>query len=84
MGASVQAHTEAAVVESVKAASDIFAPVSGKVISINDLLEDAPETVNESPFDKGWMFTLQPDDKAELDDLLDVKAYQEFCEHEEH
>lgn len=80
VGASVQAGAEVAVVESVKAASDIYSPVSGTVIAINDALEDAPEIVNESPFDKGWFFRLQPDDMGQLDDLLDGKTYEEFCE----
>ncbi len=84
VGASVQAQAEAGVVESVKAASDIFAPVSGTVTAINESLEDSPETVNQSPFNKGWMFTLQPDNNAQLSDLMDAKAYQEFCEQEEH
>lgn len=79
VGASVQAGAEVAVVESVKAASDIYSPVSGTVIAINDALEDAPEIVNDSPFDKGWFFRIQPDDIGQLDDLLDAKTYEEFC-----
>ena len=81
---NVSAKAEAGVVESVKAASDIYAPVSGTVIAINDELEDAPEIVNESPFDKGWFFKLQPENITELDELLDARAYQELCENEEH
>ncbi|MBV1876264.1 MAG: glycine cleavage system protein GcvH [Pseudomonadales bacterium] len=78
----VVAAGEAGVVESVKAASDIFAPVSGKVIAINNALEEAPEIVNESPYTKGWFFKLQPTDKNDLDNLLDADAYQAFCEAE--
>ena len=84
VGADVEAQGEAGVVESVKAASDIYAPVSGTIIAINEALEDAPEIVNESPFDKGWFFKLQPSDKTELENLLDANAYQEFCEQEDH
>ena len=84
VGADVEAKGEAGVVESVKAASDIYAPVSGKVISVNEKLEDAPETVNDSPFDQGWFFKLQPTDLSELGTLLDADAYQALCESEEH
>ncbi|HIG42229.1 MAG: glycine cleavage system protein GcvH [bacterium] len=84
VGTDVEAQGEAGVVESVKAASDIYAPVSGTIVAINEALEDAPEIVNESPFDKGWFFKLQPGDKTELESLLDANAYQEFCEQEDH
>ena len=66
---------EIAVVESVKAASDIYAPLSGTIIAINEDLEDAPETVNSSPYDDGWMFKMKPAELAELDNLLDAEAY---------
>ena len=62
MGVDVVAKGEAGVVESVKAASDIYAPISGKIISVNETLEDAPETVNDSPYEQGWFFRLQPTD----------------------
>lgn len=69
---------EAGVIESVKTASDLFAPVSGRVIEINPMLEDAPETVNDSPYDKGWLFRIQPDDAAaEWGNLLDAAGYQQ-------
>lgn len=84
LDAEVQARGEAGVVESVKAASDIYAPVSGTIIAINEALEDAPETVNESPFGKGWFFKIQPTDKTELDALMDAQTYQELCEKEDH
>ncbi len=66
---------EMAVVESVKAASDIIAPVSGTIIAINEALDDAPETVNASPYDDGWMFKIKPSEISELDGLLDAEAY---------
>lgn len=83
VGADLEARGEAGVVESVKAASDIYAPVSGTVIAVNEVLEDAPETVNESPYDDGWFFKLQPRDLSELESLLSAGDYEEFCENEE-
>ena len=82
--AEVKANAEAGVVESVKAASDIYAPVSGTIIAINTALEGAPETVNESPYTDGWFFKLKPNDLSELESLLDMNAYQAFCEAEDH
>lgn len=80
----VAAQAEAGVVESVKAASDIYAPISGTVIETNGALEDAPETVNQDPYGDGWFFKLKPDDIAQLDDLLDADAYAEVCETDAH
>ncbi|TVS16014.1 MAG: glycine cleavage system protein GcvH [Gammaproteobacteria bacterium] len=80
----VQAGTEAGVVESVKAASDIYSPVSGTVIAVNDALEESPETVNEDPYGSGWFFRLRPSDKAELDELLDAEGYAEVAENDAH
>ncbi len=71
---------EMAVVESVKAASDIFAPLSGTIIAINEDLEDAPELINSSPYDDGWMFKMQPSEPSELDGLIDAESYQEEIE----
>jgi glycine cleavage system H protein len=82
VGAELTAGQEAGVVESVKAASDIYAPVSGEVIAINEVLEESPETINGDPYQEGWFFRLQPSDTAELDKLLDADAYQEQCEEE--
>ncbi|QKZ02547.1 glycine cleavage system protein GcvH [Pseudomonas eucalypticola] len=65
----------AGVVESVKAASDIYAPVSGEVIAVNEELADSPETLNEEPY-SAWIFKLKPSDKAELDNLLDAAGYK--------
>lgn len=81
--ADVQAKGEAGVVESVKAASDIYAPVSGTIIAVNQALEDAPETVNESPYEDGWFFKLQPNDLSEMEALMSPNDYEEFCENEE-
>lgn len=76
VGSEVTANQEAGVVESVKAASDIFSPVSGEVIAINGALEEAPETVNSSPYDEGWFFKVQPSALEELDDALDAEGYE--------
>ena len=84
VGQVVNAQSEAGVVESVKAASDIFAPVSGTVVAVNETLEDAPETVNLDPYGDGWFFRIDPDDTTELDDLLDARAYAELAEADEH
>jgi glycine cleavage system H protein len=78
------AEAEAGVVESVKAASDIYAPVSGKVIAVNTALEDAPEQVNQDPYGDGWFFKLQPDDAADLEELMSAEEYGEFLESQPH
>ena len=70
-------------VESVKAASDIYSPVAGKVVAVNPLLEDSPETVNSDPYNDGWFFRLQPEDPAELDGLLSAEDYSQLCEDED-
>jgi glycine cleavage system H protein len=66
---------DVAVAESVKAASDIYAPVSGTVIEVNEELEDSPELVNSDAFGEGWLFKVKLDDTAELDNLLDAEGY---------
>jgi glycine cleavage system H protein len=63
------------VIESVKSVSDLYAPVSGKVVAVNPALKDAPEDVNADPYGKGWMIELAANDKAEVDELMDVGAY---------
>lgn len=78
-GQWVAAREEAGVVESVKAASDIYAPVTGTVVAVNEQLEDAPELVNQDPYGDGWFFTIEPDDAAELGELLDADTYAETC-----
>ena len=82
IGQSIQGSVAAGVVESVKAASDIYAPVSGVVIAVNWALEDSPETVNLDPYGNGWFFALEPSDVKELEDLLDAVAYLEVAENE--
>lgn len=79
----VEAKGEAGVVESVKAASDIYAPVGGTIIAVNDALEEAPETVNESPYENGWFFKMKPNDIGELDSLMSPGDYETFCENED-
>ena len=84
LGTSVIAKDEVAVVESVKAASDIYSPVSGEIIAVNEVLIDAPETVNSSPYENGWFYKLAlgEDVELELDDLMDAAAYYDHCEDE--
>lgn len=82
VGQELNAGEEAGVVESVKAASDIFAPVSGEVIAINEELEDAPETINQSPYGDGWFYRIRMSDPTELDGLMDADAYREAVEDE--
>ena len=76
IGSSFSKGDSMAVAESVKAASDIYAPVSGKVVSVNNKLEESPELINESPYDFGWMVTIEP--SGELEDLLDSESYREL------
>lgn len=80
IGATLDAGDEAGVVESVKAASDIYAPVSGEVIDINSQLEDEPEVVNADPYVDGWFFKLRPSDLEELDALLSDEDYAQQCD----
>ena len=79
VGDHLAAGDEAGVLESVKAASDIYAPISGEVIAVNEALEDEPETVNADPYNDGWFFRLQPDDTSELDKLLNAEDYANHC-----
>lgn len=76
VGATFEAGAECAVAESVKAASDIYAPISGEIIAINDALGDSPETVNSDPYQDGWLFQIKASDESELDALLDADAYK--------
>lgn len=82
VGARLHAGDEAGVVESVKAASDIYAPVSGEVIAINESLEDEPESINNSPYGDGWFYKVKLVDAAELDNMLDADGYRELVEAE--
>ena len=84
VGASVQVGHGVATVESVKAASDIYTPVSGEIVEVNEALADSPETINEDAYGEGWLFVVKPSDRAELDELLDADAYAEQLESEDH
>ena len=80
VGAEIARDGEAAVVESTKAASDVYAPVTGTILAVNDRLEESPDLVNESAEDQGWFFRMQIDDEGELDELMDEEGYQAFVE----
>ena len=84
VGQTGTAEEACAVVESVKAASDVYAPVSGEIVEVNEALADAPETVNQDAYGEGWLFRMQPGDANELDALLDADAYQAFLDAESH
>ena len=77
-GATVKAGETFGVVESVKAASDLYAPIAGTVLAVNPVLDTAPETVNQSPYGEGWMFKLKPADPAAVATLLDAAAYTQL------
>ena len=79
-GRQVSKGGEAAVVESVKAASDVYAPVSGEIIEGNQALVDAPDLVNSDPQGEGWFFRIRLSDPSELDGLMDADAYKAFCD----
>jgi glycine cleavage system H protein len=79
VGTTFEAGDEVAVVESVKAAADVYAPVGGEVIEINAALEDAPELINKDAFGEGWLFKLKVTNEAEVDDMLDPDSYEELC-----
>ncbi|MHA2072356.1 MAG: glycine cleavage system protein GcvH [Candidatus Thorarchaeota archaeon] len=79
VGSSVEADSECGLVESMKASSDIFSPLSGEIAEVNSNLEDAPELVNEEPYGKGWMFKIKPSNlDSEMKALMDAKAYGEL------
>lgn len=83
-GASVLAGDAVAVVESVKSASDIYSPISGEIIAVNEDLEATPELVNEDAFERGWIFRIKPTDVGEVDELMDADEYQTQLEEDEH
>lgn len=78
-GKALKASEEVVVIESVKAAADVYAPVAGRVVEVNHALEDKPELVNESPQDKGWLFKIEPISATDIDALLDEDAYHLVC-----
>ena len=84
VGTQVTSGKECGVVESVKAASDVYAPVTGEIVEANPALADSPETVNKDCYGAGWMFRLKPANKADLDSLLDAKAYEALAASEKH
>ena len=79
MGAEFSSGDEAAVVESVKAAADVYAPVAGEVIEVNSELEDAPELINQDAFGAGWLFKLKVADESDVDNMMDADSYEELC-----
>ena len=83
VGATVQAGHGTAVVESVKAASDIYSPVSGEIVEVNEALSDKPETINEDAYGEGWIFRVKVENRDELEDLLDADAYGELVENDD-
>lgn len=80
VGTSFDAGDDCAVAESVKAASDIYAPISGEIVAINDELEGAPELVNSAPYSEGWLFRIKASDEAQIAGLLDATAYESSIE----
>ncbi|GAB3298268.1 glycine cleavage system protein GcvH [Pseudidiomarina marina] len=82
VGANVAAGDDVAVAESVKAASDIYAPIAGEIVEVNEDLEDAPETVNNDPFGDGWLFKIKAEDPSEVESLLDAEGYQAVIDEE--
>lgn len=84
VGAELDAGDECAVVESVKAASDVYSPIGGEVIEVNEQLADAPETINSDAYEEGWIFKLKLADADELEGLMDADGYAEHCDNEDH
>ncbi len=84
VGQELTADEACAVVESVKAASDVYAPISGEVVEVNEGLADSPETVNQDAYGKGWIFRMQPSNAVELDGLMEPEAYETFLATEAH
>ena len=82
VGSTLNGGDDCAVVESVKAASDVYAPIAGEIIGVNKLLQDSPEAVNNDPFGDGWLFRIQPTDAGELAEMLDAEAYTALVEAE--
>ena len=79
-GSIISAKDEVSVVESVKTASDIYSPVSGEIVAVNDGLDDSPESVNSGPYDNGWLYKIKLSNEAELDELLSAEDYINSCE----
>ena len=84
VGTELGAGAECAVVESVKAASDVYSPVTGEVVEANELLADSPETINQDAYEEGWIYRIRLSAPDELDALMDADAYAEYAESEDH
>ena len=84
VGARLEAGKDCAVVESVKAASDVYAPLAGEVMAVNDAVTGAPETVNKDPYGSGWLFRIKPANAGDVDKLLDAGAYEKLLAAEKH
>jgi glycine cleavage system H protein len=84
LGATFNDGDDCAVVESVKAASDVYCPVAGEVVEANEALADAPETINNDPYGTGWIFKLRPEDAGAYDELMDADAYAEVIAEDDH
>jgi glycine cleavage system H protein len=82
VGREVEAGDEVAVVESVKAASDIYAPVAGTIVEVNGDLEDSPDMINASPYDAGWLFKIELRKEEDVDNLMSAEEYSELCDEE--
>lgn len=80
VGESIEKGQILATIESVKAAADVNSPINGKVLEVNESLSDAPEVLNEDPYGNGWLYKVEFNNLSELDDLIDAKGYDEFCE----
>lgn len=83
IGVHVSAADEVCVIESVKVASDVYSPVSGKIVEINEDLEESPSLVNSDPYGDGWLFRIDPSDPEEFSELLDADSYEEYMEEDE-
>lgn len=79
VGTEFDGGDEAAVVESVKAAADVYAPIAGEVVEVNEDLEDSPELINDDAFGKGWLFKIRVVDESDVDSLLDPETYEDLC-----
>jgi glycine cleavage system H protein len=84
VGASVTAEEACAVVESVKAASDVYAPIGGEIVEVNEDLADSPETVNNDAYGEGWIFRIEPSEAAEMGALMDADGYSDFLASADH
>lgn len=80
VGSTLEQKESMGVVESVKAASDVYMPISGEIVEVNEALKDSPATINESPLDKGWMAKIKISNPAEMDEMMTADAYAKFCE----